>query len=75
MVLGWALFNSIDHDVPLYIAGAGIQVSIGTFMVSVKEGGNPQKALNIGEFGSAGIMVVVMYFLITNVLPNGNAWC
>ena len=33
-------------------------------MVSVKEGGNPQKALNIGEFGSAGIMVVVMYFLI-----------
>ena len=73
MVLGWALFNSIDAVMlPLYIAGAGILVSIiGTFMVSVKEGGNPQKALNIGEFGSAGIMVVVMYFLITNVLPNG----
>ena len=73
MVLGWALFNSIDAVMlPLYIAGAGILVSIiGTFMVSVKEGGNPQKALNIGEFGSAGIMVVVMYFLITNILPNG----
>ena len=32
----------------------------------VKEGGNPQKALNIGEFGSSGIMVIVMYFLINN---------
>ncbi len=40
-------------------------------MVSVKEGGNPQRALNIGEFGSSAIMVAVMYFLITNVLPNG----
>ena len=27
-----------------------------------KEGGDPQKSLNIGEFGSAGIMVIVMYF-------------
>ena len=34
-------------------------------MVSAKEGGSPQKALNIGEFGSSGIMVIVMYFLIT----------
>jgi K(+)-stimulated pyrophosphate-energized sodium pump len=73
MVLGWALFLSTAAVVlPLYIAGAGILVSIiGTFMVSVKEGGSPQKALNIGEFGSSAIMVVVMYFLITNILPNG----
>ena len=55
----------------LYIAGAGIIVSIiGTFMVSVKEGGNPQRGLNIGEFGSSAIMVAVMYFLITStILP------
>ena len=40
------------------IAGSGILVSIfGTFMVSVKEGGDPQKALNRGEFGSAVIMI------------------
>jgi len=73
MVLGWALFLSTAAVVlPLYIAGAGILVSIiGTFMVSVKEGGSPQKALNIGEFGSSAIMVIVMYFLITNILPNG----
>lgn len=68
MVLGWAVYSDSAYVVlPLYIAGAGIIVSIiGTFMVSVKEGGSPQKALNIGEFGSSGIMVVVMYLLITN---------
>ena len=73
LVLGWALFANMDAVVlPLYIAGSGIIVSIiGTFMVSVKEGGDPQKALNIGEFGSAAIMVLVMYLLITNILPNG----
>ena len=67
MVLGWAIFGELAYvTLPLYIAGAGIIVSIiGTFMVSAKEGGSPQKALNIGEFGSSGIMVIVMYFLIT----------
>ena len=67
MVLGWAIFGELAYvTLPLYIAGAGIIVSIiGTFMVSVKEGGSLQKALNIGEFGSSGIMVIVMYFLIT----------
>ena len=55
---------------PLLIAGAGILVSIsGTFMVSVKEGGDPQKGLNFGEFGSSGIMLVVMFFMITQMLP------
>ena len=72
MVLGLSL--GIEYVMlPLYIAGCGIIVSIiGTFMVSVKEGGNPQKALNIGEFGSSAIMVIVMYLLITNVLPDSN---
>jgi len=73
MVLGWGIYNNLDAVMlPLYIAGSGIIVSIlGTFMVSVKEGGNPQKALNIGEFGSSAIMVGVIYFLIIIVLPNG----
>jgi len=39
-------------------------------MVSVKEGGDPQKALNQGEFGSSFIMIGVIYFLIQNVLPS-----
>ena len=72
MVLGLAL--SPEHVMlPLYIAGAGIIVSIiGTFMVSVKEGGNPQKGLNIGEFGSSAIMVAVMYFLITTTIVDAD---
>ena len=72
MVLGYSL--GIEFVMlPLYIAGSGILVSIlGTFMVSVKEGGDPQKALNIGEFGSSAVMVVVMYFLITSLLPSNQ---
>jgi K(+)-stimulated pyrophosphate-energized sodium pump len=75
MVLGWALYTNMAYVLlPLYIAGAGIIVSIiGTFMVSVKEGGDPQKALNIGEFGSSAIMVGVMYLLITSFIPFENA--
>ena len=72
MVLGYSL--GIEFVMlPLYIAGSGILVSIlGTFMVSVKEGGSPQKALNIGEFGSSAVMVVVMYFLINSLLPSNQ---
>jgi len=70
MVLG-AVMGLNFVLLPLYIAAAGILVSImGTFMVSVKEGGDPQKALNKGEFGSSFIMIVVIYFLIQNVLPS-----
>jgi K(+)-stimulated pyrophosphate-energized sodium pump len=55
---------------PLILAAAGIVTSIlGTYMVNVKEGGNPQTALNIGEFGSTGILIVLSYFIIINVLP------
>lgn len=55
---------------PLLIAATGIIVSIiGTFMVRVKEGGNPQVALNVGEIGSSVILLVAMYFLCTNILP------
>tara|TARA_B100000315_G_scaffold113152_1_gene103763 strand:+ start:4165 stop:6345 length:2181 start_codon:yes stop_codon:yes gene_type:complete len=75
MVLGASVLAAGVFDLnfvvlPLLIAASGIVVSIiGTFMVFVKEGGNPQKALNIGEFGSSAIMVGVMYFLIHELLP------
>jgi K(+)-stimulated pyrophosphate-energized sodium pump len=56
---------------PLAIAGAGILVAIvGSFFVKVKEGGNPQTALNIGEFGAVGIMFLVSYGIITQMLPG-----
>ncbi len=70
MVLG--SLQSAEHVVlPLYIAGAGILVSIiGTFFVRTKEGGNPQAALNIGTFGAAIIMVAVMFALCKMLLPG-----
>lgn len=56
---------------PLVIAAVGILVSIaGSFFVKTKEGGNPQHALNIGEFGAAGLMAVLAYFIITMMLPE-----
>ena len=76
MVLGASILVLGKFDLSfvvltLFIAASGILVSIiGTFMVSVKEGGDPQKALNQGEFGSSFIMIGVIYFLIQNVLPS-----
>ena len=56
---------------PLVLAGVGIITSIlGTFFVRVKEGGDPQKALNRGEFLSAGIMLVATYFIVSFMLPE-----
>ncbi|APZ46356.1 sodium-translocating pyrophosphatase [Polaribacter reichenbachii] len=56
---------------PLVLAATGIIMSIlGTFFVRVKDGGNPQTALNIGEFGSAGLMVVASYFIINTLIPE-----
>ncbi|MEX0965786.1 MAG: sodium-translocating pyrophosphatase [Bacteroidia bacterium] len=65
-------FNGLSAVLlPLALASVGIITSIiGTFFVKVKEGGNPQKALNMGEFGSSFIMLVASYFLITWMLPE-----
>jgi K(+)-stimulated pyrophosphate-energized sodium pump len=43
---------------------------LGTFFVKVKDGGNPQTALNIGEFGSAILMVIASYFIINALIPE-----
>ncbi|MEM9835384.1 MAG: sodium-translocating pyrophosphatase [Bacteroidota bacterium] len=57
---------------PLVIAGIGIIASIiGTFFVRVKEGGDPQKALNLGELIAAAIMLVGTWFAVSIVLPAG----
>ena len=76
MVLGAFIltpdFNGLGAVyLPLVLAAVGIIMSIiGTFFVRVKDGGNPQTALNIGEFGSAGLMVVVSYFIINALIPE-----
>ena len=79
MVLGAAFiglqeFSGMETNailLPLFIASTGIIMSIiGTFFVRVKEGGSPHAALNLGEFGSAGLMIVATYFLIDEFLPE-----
>ena len=79
MVLGVTFMGAGFHDsfnglsgvlLPLALAGAGIVLSIiGTFFVKVKEGGDPQKALNIGEFGSSILMIIASWFIIQWLLP------
>ncbi len=82
MVLGAAFFSVSEFAgtpmgglsaviLPLVLAAVGIIISIiGTFFVRVKEGGEPQTALNIGEFGAAGLMLVITYFIIGWMLPQ-----
>lgn len=56
---------------PMAMAGLGILTSIvGALFVKSKEGGNPQRGLNIGEGIAMGIMVFISYMLITNMLPE-----
>lgn len=56
---------------PMALAAVGIIMSIiGTFFVKVKDGGSPHAALNIGEFGSAGLMLIASYFIINAMLPE-----
>ncbi|UMB60120.1 sodium-translocating pyrophosphatase [Lutibacter sp. A80] len=78
MVLGALIitpnFNGLGAVyLPLVLAAVGIIMSIiGTFFVRVKDGGDPQKALNLGEFGSGLLMVVASYFIIAHsgLLPE-----
>jgi K(+)-stimulated pyrophosphate-energized sodium pump len=83
MVLGAVFINVVGFEeanqfsglnavlLPLTLAGVGIIASIiGTFFVRVKEGGNPQKALNTGEFISAILMLIATYFIVSWMLPE-----
>lgn len=83
MVLGAAFIGIVGYEdtneygglnavlLPLMLAGVGIVTSIiGTFFVKVKEGGDPQKALNRGEFLAAALMLVATYLLVTTMLPS-----
>lgn len=81
MVIGAAFmslgeFQAMDFGglnavlLPLVVAGIGIISSIiGMFFVRVKEGGDPQKALNLGELVAAVIMLVLTYFAVQMVMP------
>ena len=56
---------------PMVLAAVGILTSIiGTFFVRVSEGGDPQKALNRGEFIAAGLMIAATYGVISWMVPG-----
>jgi len=78
MVLGAAFYSLPEFSdaplaavmLPLVLAGVGILTSIGgTFLVKVKEGGSPHFALNLGEFASAGILLLLTFVVIKLMLP------
>ena len=62
-----------DHDgglstvlLPLIIAITGTFFSIiGTYFVRIKENGNVQRALNIGNYGALFLTAIASYFIIT----------
>ncbi len=56
---------------PMIIAGMGIIFSIiGTLFVKVKEGGNVQAALNLGNWSSVALTAVASFFLIKWMMPE-----
>ena len=64
-------FNGLNAVLlPLMLAAVGIVTSIiGTFFVRVREGGDPQKALNRGEIISGVIMLAATLIIVNLVLP------
>ncbi len=70
MILGMAVPAEIDVKIklmvlPLLIAAVGVIASIlGTLVVRTKQGGNPQRALNIGTFGAGGAAIVFVFILL-----------
>lgn len=80
MVLGQEIsvmdnFNGFSPVLlPLFIAGAGLLASlVSTFLVRIKsETSSVQNALNIGNWASIAITLVACYFLVINILPEGN---
>lgn len=82
MVLGAAFIGITGYEesnafagmnavlLPLVLAGVGIITSIiGTFFVRVREGGDPKKALNKGEYLAGVLMIAATYFLAKEMLP------
>ena len=67
MILGAVASNGSLEMVmlPVTIAAIGVIVSVVfTYFVKVKEGGNPQLALDGGSFGAAGVMLALSWFII-----------
>jgi len=56
---------------PLVLAVVGVIFSIvGTWFVRIKENGNPQDALNKGNFGAIILTAIASFFVIKKLLPE-----
>ncbi|MFQ3575798.1 MAG: sodium-translocating pyrophosphatase [Cytophagales bacterium] len=56
---------------PIYIAAIGLIFSIvASFLVRVKENGNPQTSLNIGNFGAVILTAVASYFVVNQIFDQ-----
>ena len=56
---------------PLLLAGLGIVASIiGAFLVRVKEGGSPHRALNTGEIVAGLILLAGTFIIVGQMLPE-----
>ncbi len=80
MFLGYGFGAAAGPDymapivLPLILAAVGVVASIiATFFVRVREGGNPQHALDGGAFGAAFVMAAASYFVIKLFWTDGGA--
>ncbi|MCB1066135.1 MAG: sodium-translocating pyrophosphatase [Verrucomicrobiae bacterium] len=79
MVLG-AVFMSLPEFsdmpmggvlLPMMLAGLGIVASIiGSFLVRVKEGGSPHRALNTGEIAAGIILLIGTFIIVGQMMPE-----
>ena len=70
MVLGGSI-RSLDLVVlPLVLAGLGILAALlGSLLVRIREGGNPQLALNMGTIGANVLMLLISFPVIRALAP------
>ncbi|MEX2608137.1 MAG: sodium-translocating pyrophosphatase [Kiritimatiellia bacterium] len=75
-ILGAMVLGAVSGDLnriflPLALASVGILVSIGgTFLVRTREGGDPQRALNLGTFGSSAVMLLLTLPICRWLVPE-----
>lgn len=65
------LFGGLSPVIlPMVIAGVGTLLSIlSTYFVKIKENGNVQRALNVGNWIAVILTAIASYFIIINMLP------
>lgn len=75
VVAGQGDFNAGHIIFPIVIAAIGVLASVvATFFVRGKEGSDPQKALNLGEYGATAIEIIASAILSYVFFDNFNAF-